>query len=89
VLLKWLPLGEMFEVMGKGKALSKNRNDDKVRLRELARQTLEAYRSLNSVAAEASLLGHKTPNGEGLARAGELLESVITEIKGTKAAAVG
>jgi len=87
VLLKWLPLGEMSEVMGKGEALSKNRTDDKVRLREMARQVLEAYRSLNSVAAEASLLGHKTPNGEGLARAGELLESVITEIKGTKAAA--
>jgi hypothetical protein len=69
--------------------LSRKNSDDKVRFRELACQTLEAYRSLNTVAAEASLLGHQQPDGDGLARAGELLESVIAEIKGTAKAVAG
>jgi hypothetical protein len=79
----------MFDVKGKGKVLStKQLKDEKVRLRELACRTLEAYRNLNTVAAEASLLGSDKPNGEGLTRAGELLEVVIAEIKGTAARAV-
>ncbi len=57
--------------------------DEKVRLRELASQTLEAYRNLNSAAAEASITHGDRPPGNGLARAGELLEAVVSEIKGT------
>ncbi|MEE9132546.1 MAG: hypothetical protein V3U13_03210 [Gemmatimonadota bacterium] len=66
---------------------SKQLKDEKARLRELACRTLEAYRNLNTVAAEASLLGNDKPDGEGLTRASELLEVVIAEIKGTAARA--
>jgi hypothetical protein len=62
---------------------NKKLKDEKERLRELACQTLEAYRSLNSVAAEASYGRNGDVDGDGLARAGELLEAVIAEIKGT------
>jgi hypothetical protein len=61
--------------------LPKNHSQDKARLRDLATQTLEAYRSLNTVAAEASFAGNSTSNGEGLDRAGKLLETVIAELK--------
>jgi hypothetical protein len=57
--------------------------EERARLRELAAQTLEAYRNLNSVAASAAYAGNSQPNREGLARAGELLEAVIAELKGT------
>lgn len=78
----------MFDLKGKGKVLSRKQlKDEKARLRELACRTLEAYRNLNTVAAEASLLGNDKPDGEGLTRAGELLEVVIAEIKGTAARA--
>ncbi|NIN72304.1 MAG: hypothetical protein GTO46_10395 [Gemmatimonadetes bacterium] len=53
------------------------------RLRELARQTLEAYRELNAAAAETAFVRSNGPNGESMARAGELLESVIAELRGT------
>lgn len=61
----------------------KQMTEEKIRLRELASQTLEAYRSLNSAAAEASTAhGESRRGGDGLARASELLESVVTQIKG-------
>ncbi len=63
--------------MGKKKVI-----DERIRLRELACQTLEAYRSINSAAAAASFTHPDSGNGEGLTRAGELLEAVVTEIKG-------
>lgn len=52
------------------------------RLRELARQTLEAYRELNAAAAESAFVRSDGPNGESMARAGELLESVLAELRG-------
>jgi len=52
------------------------------RLRELARQTLEAYRELNAAAAESAFV-RSDPNGESMIRAGELLESVLAELRGT------
>lgn len=55
--------------------------EEKVRLRELASQTLEAYRRLNSAAAEAST--GESRRGDGLAKASELLQSVVTQINGT------
>lgn len=61
----------------------KQMTEEKIRLRELASRTLEAYRSLNSAAAEASTARGESRRGDGLARAGELLESVVTQIKGT------
>lgn len=63
--------------------MPKHHPQDKARLRELATQTLEAYRSLNTVAAEASFAGNSDTNGEGLNRAGKLLETVIAELKTT------
>ena len=57
--------------------------EERDRLRELACQTLEAYRNLNTVAAEASFGRNGNVDGEGLARAGELLEAVISEIRST------
>lgn len=63
--------------------MKKELRTDKERLRDLARQTLEAYRSLNTVAAEASFGRNGGAKSEGLSRAGELLESVVSEIKGT------
>lgn len=62
--------------------MKKELRTDKERLRDLARQTLEAYRSLNTVAAEASFGRNGGAKNEGLTRAGELLESVVSEIKG-------
>ena len=53
------------------------------RLRELARQTLEAYRELNAAAAESAFSRGDGPNGENMTRAGELLESVVAELRGT------
>jgi hypothetical protein len=53
------------------------------RLRELARQTLEAYRELNAAAAESAFVRSDGPNGESMVRAGELLESVLAELRGT------
>ena len=58
------------------------------RYRELASQTLEAYRNLNTVAAEASFGRNGSVDGDGLARASELLESVLSEIKGTAKSSV-
>ncbi len=57
--------------------------EEKVRLRELASQTLEAYRRLNSAAAEASTAQGESRRGDGLAKASELLQSVVTQINGT------
>lgn len=54
----------------------------KKRLRELARQTLAAFRELNAAAAEASFMGNQGPNGESMVRAGDLLEAVLAEIRG-------
>lgn len=54
----------------------------KKRLRELARQTLAAFRELNAAAAEASFIRAKGPNGESMVRAGDLLEAVLAEIRG-------
>lgn len=57
--------------------------EERDRFRELASQTLEAYRNLNTVAAEASFGRDGGVDGDGLARASQLLESVLAEIKGT------
>jgi len=57
--------------------------EERDRLRELACQTLEAYRNLNTVAAEASFGRNGSVDSEGLARASELLEAVISEIRNT------
>lgn len=51
------------------------------RLRSLARQTLEAYRVLNETAADCALPARVRKNGDGIARAGELLEQVVAELK--------
>ncbi len=56
--------------------------DEKARLRELARKTLEAYRKLNSAAADASFARERQLNREPLKSASELLEGVVAEIKG-------
>ena len=55
---------------------------EKRRLRELACQTLAAFRELNAAAAEASLIGSKGPNGESMVRVGDLLEAVLVAIRG-------
>ena len=55
--------------------------EERDRYRELASQTLEAYRNLNTVAAEASFGRNGSVDGAGLARASELLESVLAEIE--------
>ncbi len=52
-------------------------------LRELARQTLQAFRELNAAAAEAAFVRGESPNGESMVRAGDLLEAVIAELRGT------
>ncbi len=57
--------------------------EEKIRLRELASQTLEAYRRLNMAAAEASTAQGETRRGDGLDKASELLQSVVTQINGT------
>lgn len=62
--------------------IKKSTNEEKVRLRELARRTLEAYRKLNSAAADASFTRNRELDREPLNSAGELLEGVIAEIKG-------
>lgn len=67
----------------------KQSREERDRYRELASQTLEAYRNLNTVAAEASFGRNGSLDNEGLARAGELLESVLAEIKGTSKNSVG
>ena len=62
--------------------LAKNRTkDDQTRLRDLAGRTLEAYRELNSAAAEAAYRDAGKIGGESLARAGEILESVLSSLK--------
>lgn len=55
--------------------------DDQTRLRDLAGRTLEAYRELNSAAAEAAYRDDGKLGGENLARAGEILESVLSSLK--------
>jgi hypothetical protein len=70
--------------------LSKITKEQKVWLRGLAVQTLEAYRNLNSLAADAAFVRNSKPGTTELNRASELLEAVIDEIKGTpKSAAAG
>lgn len=65
-----------------GETVSKNGSrEERAHLRELAIKTLEAYRNLNAVAANAAYAGG-AGNGDGLARASELLESVLSELKG-------
>jgi hypothetical protein len=59
------------------------RKAEQKRLRELARQTLEAYRELNAAAAESAFVRSGGPSGESMVRAGELLESVLAELRGT------
>ena len=64
--------------------MTKNRlKEQGLRLRELARQTLEAYRSLNEAAAEAAFSRNGSVNGASVDRASELLEEVIAGIKQT------
>lgn len=63
--------------------------DDRARLRELASRTLEAYRNLNAVAASAAYAQDGTPDTSGLVRAGELLEEVIAELRGTVKSSAG
>ena len=67
----------------------KQAKEERDRLRELACQTLEAYRNINTVAAEASFGRNGGVDGDGLARAGELLEAVIAEIKGAAKSSAG
>ncbi|UCF20371.1 MAG: hypothetical protein JSU87_02905 [Gemmatimonadota bacterium] len=55
---------------------------DKTRIRELAQRTLEAYRKLNSAAAEAAFSRSRKNEAEDLTRAGELLEAVVADLKG-------
>jgi hypothetical protein len=62
---------------------------DQARLRDLARRTLEAYRSLNAAAARAAFSRNAGSNGDGLVQAGELLEAVIAEIKASGWSAAG
>lgn len=68
---------------------------ERARLRELARQTLEAFRKLNSAAAEASYPGNGKGNGggmpgaENMSGAIQLLEEVLAEIKKTAGGARG
>ncbi len=59
-----------------------NTKNDKARIRELAQRTLEAYRKLNSAAAEASFSRSRKTEAEDLTRAGELLEAVVADLKG-------
>jgi hypothetical protein len=69
--------------------LSKNgTKEQKVWLRDLAVQTLEAYRNLNSVAADAAFVRNSKPHTTELNRASEILEAVIAEIKGTSKSAI-
>lgn len=66
--------------------MSKNRSKDEMsQLRDLAGQTLEAYRELNAVAAEAAYRVTGKASGESLARASQLLEGVLAAIKRTEA----
>lgn len=60
-----------------------NSKAEQKRLRELARQTLEAYRELNAAAAESAFVRSGGPNGESMVRACELLEAVLAELRGT------
>jgi hypothetical protein len=64
--------------LAEGRSLS-----EKARLRELARRTLEAYRKLNSAAAQASFARNPAPNGDPLADVSEVLEGVLADIRGT------
>jgi hypothetical protein len=69
--------------------LSKNgTKEQKVWLRDLAVQTLEAYRNLNSVAADAAFVRNAKAHTTELNRASEILEAVIAEIKGTSKSTV-
>ncbi len=62
---------------------SRKWKQEQMRLRELASQTLDAYRELNSAAAEVSFKRNGPPDADGLARASKLLEGVLAEIKRT------
>lgn len=55
--------------------------DERVHLRELAGRTLDAYRELNSAAAEAAYQESDKAHKESLARASELLEAVLASLK--------
>jgi hypothetical protein len=59
------------------------RKAEQKRLRELARRTLEAFRELNAAAADMAFVRSTGPKGENMTRAGDLLEAVIAEIRGT------
>ena len=60
----------------------KNRlKEQGLHLRELARQTLEAYRNLNEAAAEAAFSRSGSVNGARVERANEILEEVVAGIK--------
>jgi hypothetical protein len=61
-----------------GKGRTKN---EQTELRDLAGRTLEAYRELNSAAADAAYGDASKVGGENLARAGEILESVLSSLK--------
>ncbi len=64
--------------------ITKNRlKEQGLRLRDLARQTLEAYRNLNEAAAEAAFSRNGSVNGTSLERATEILEEVVAGIKQT------
>jgi hypothetical protein len=55
-------------------------------MRSLAVRTLEAYRALNEAAADAALPARARRGSDGLARAAELLEGVLEELKDAPAA---
>jgi hypothetical protein len=54
-----------------------------LQVRDLAGRTLEAYRELNTVAAEAAYRDNGKASSESLARASELLEGVLSVIRRT------
>ena len=56
------------------------------RVRALAVRTLEAYRALNEAAADAALPLRARSGSDGLARATELLEGVLEELRDAPAA---
>ncbi len=62
--------------------MTKNRlKEQGLRLRELARQTLEAYRNLNEAAAEAAFSRNGSVNDASVERASELLEEVVSGLR--------
>ena len=62
--------------------MTKNRlKEQGLRLRELARQTLEAYRNLNEAAAEAAFSRNGSVNRASVERASKLLEEVVSGLR--------